>query len=267
MPFSFTNKTQGDLIRSQDWNAAMTAIVALYDKINGSTGHRHTGGVEDGPQITSAGLQDLAVITQKLADLVVTTAKLADAAVTNAKIANTAVDGTKIANNAVNTSHIVNAAVDINKMAANSVGTNQIVNAAVTNGKMAANSVGSSQIIDLSVSVNKIVDNSVTTPKIADSSVTAAKLAAGVAPGIGVAISYLYNNQTAAIPSGYLLSECKFYVAFGWIYQSVPAGQSTYLYQWATISPSTGLVTIYDYSTHTHDSAVYVLAIGKKGGW
>jgi hypothetical protein len=277
MPFSFTNKTQGDLIRSQDWNAAMSAIVALYDKINGSTGHRHTGGVEDGPQIGSPGLQDLAVLTQKLADLCVTTAKLMDSAVTNPKIAAAAVDGTKLANTSVNTAHIVNAAVDINKMAANSVGTNQIVNGAVTLAKMAANSVGSSQINDLSVSVNKIVDSSVTTAKVADGAITTAKvadgaitrqkIANGVAPEIGVAISTCSDQQYAAIPFGFVASECIFFGAFSWIYHSVPAGQASYLYMWHSSISSDGQVYFYNSSNHSTNGYVRVLTLAKKGGW
>jgi hypothetical protein len=277
MPFSFTSKTQGDLIRSQDWNAAMTAIVALYDKINGSTGHAHTGGVEDGPQIGTAGLQDLSVTLQKLANLCVNTAKLVDSAVTNPKIAAAAVDGTKLANNSVGTAHIVNAAVDINKIAANAVGTNQIVNGAVTLGKMAANSVGSSQLNDLSVSVNKIVDNSVTNPKLADNAVTttkildgaitAAKLVAGLAPDIGIAINYVFAGQTATVPSGFLLSECKFFCALAWIYHSVPASQASYQYQYVYVNNSTGVVSFSDLSNHSHDCSAYVLTLAKKGGW
>ncbi|MFM2376610.1 MAG: hypothetical protein RLZZ165_1707 [Bacteroidota bacterium] len=101
MPFSFTNKSIGDLIRSQDWNAAMAAVAALYDKLNGATGHAHSGGAEDGPKINTAGIADLAVTLQKLADLAVGTSKIVDGAVTTPKIADSAVTTPKILDGAV----------------------------------------------------------------------------------------------------------------------------------------------------------------------
>jgi hypothetical protein len=267
MPFSFTNKSAGDLIRSQDWNAAMAAIAALYDKINGSTGHRHTGSAEDGPQINTGGLADLAVTLQKLAALSVDTSKLIDLAVSTAKLDNGAVTNPKLAANAVGNSNILNGAVDINKMANNSVGTNQIVNGAVNNGKLAANSVGNSQLQDLSVSVQKIVDNSIITQKIADGQVTAAKLASGVAPQIGIALSYCYDGYTAAIPSGFSASECRFFGALDYVYHNVPAGQQSYLYVWISNIDSNGLVSIVNSSNHGYSARARVLAIAKQGGW
>jgi hypothetical protein len=161
----------------------------------------------------------------------------------------------------------VNAAVDINKLAANSVGTNQIVNSAVTLAKMAANSVGSSQLNDLSVSVNKIVNSSVTTDKVADGAITRAKIANGVAPEIGVAISTCSDQQYAAIPSGFVASECIFFGAFSYIYHSVPASQSSYLYMYHSAISSDGQVYLYNYSNHTTNAYVRVLTLAKKGGW
>jgi hypothetical protein len=234
MPFSFTNKSAGDLIRSQDWNAAMAAIAALYDKLNGTTGHGHTGGPEDGPKITTAGLADAAVTLLKLADLAVSTAKLQDSAVTTQKIAANAVDTTKIA--------------------ANAVGNTQIANLAVTNGKIA----------DLSVTSNKLANSSVGTNQLANASVTAAKLAAGVAPDIGIAISNIGDGQTAAIPTGFLLSECRFHCALKTaVFTNITDGSSAGAN--ATIN-SSGVVSI-GYLGTPFVLYVSVLAIGKKGGW
>lgn len=224
MPFSFTPKSAGDLIRSQDWNAAMTAISALYDKLNAATGHRHTGGVEDAPQIPTAGIADLAVITAKLADLVITTNKLANLAVTNAKLAAGAVDITKMQNN----------------------------------------SVGSPQIIDGSVTAAELANLAVTTAKLADLSVTAGKLAPGVAPEIGVAISSVGDGQTAAIPSGFVASECRFLCALKTVsWNNITSGSSIGA---NTTIDSNGVVFI---GTSGNPGWMFatVLAIAKRGGW
>lgn len=261
MPFSFTNKSAGDLIRSQDWNIAMAAIVALYDKINGSTGHRHTGGPEDGPQIPSAGLQDLAVLTQKLADLAVTTQKLADLSVTNQKLANTSVDGSKIANSSVGSAHIIAGSVDNTKLAANAVANVQIQNGAVTNGKMAANSVANANIINGVVDISKMAPNSVSTLQIVNGSITQAKMAPGVAAEIGVAVSTLSNGQAAAIPSGFSIGECRFICALSTIGYS---GSGSFTMK-TSINTSTGVVSLTD--SGTVGGVVQVMAIAKRGGW
>jgi hypothetical protein len=234
MPFSFTNKSAGDLIRSQDWNAAMAAIAALYDKLNGTTGHGHTGGPEDGPRITTAGLADAAVTLLKLADLAVSTVKLQDNAVTNQKIA------------------------------PNAVGNAQIANLAVNNGKIA----------DLSVTSNKLANSAVGTNQLANASVTAAKLAAGAVAEYGFAFASLQDGQTAPVPGGFIRSECVYhwglkYVLINMEYSGSmnintnvnPATGVVTIGQWSifseTFTPST--LDLY--------GAIHVVTIAKKGGW
>lgn len=134
MPFSFTPKSRGDLIKSQDWNEAMSAIVALFEKFNQATGHRHTGATEDAPAIQQNGIADNAVaesklqngaVTQdKIGDLAISTAKIQDGAVTETKIQNGAVTTAKIGNLAVSTAQIQDGAVTLSKIAPDAVSPN-----------------------------------------------------------------------------------------------------------------------------------------------
>lgn len=235
MPFTFTPKSAGDLIRSQDWNAAMTAIAALFDKLSADAtlGHTHDGTPENGPLIGSNGLQNAAVTLQKLADLAVSAAKLQDGAVTNAKIGNGAVTSAKIATGAVGTS------------------------------QMAANSVNATVLANGAVGAAQLASNSVSTAAIQNGAVTAAKLASGVAPEIGIAISNVGHGQTAAIPSGFLVSECRFMCALKYVQMDLGATGTHPIN--ATINTSTRVVGISN-SSVVHGVAV-VMALGKKGGW
>ena len=54
-------------IQSQDWNEALDAVSKLYTKFDAAAGHKHTGGLEDSPPITTAGIADGAVTAAKLA--------------------------------------------------------------------------------------------------------------------------------------------------------------------------------------------------------
>ncbi|MCB0521306.1 MAG: hypothetical protein H6577_05830 [Lewinellaceae bacterium] len=77
MPFSHVPKNPGDLIKSQDWNEALDAVVALFAKFNGGAGHQHSGSGEDAPPIGTSGIADNAVSTAKIQNAAVTAAKLA----------------------------------------------------------------------------------------------------------------------------------------------------------------------------------------------
>lgn len=235
MPFSFTNKSAGDLIRSQDWNAAMTAIAALYDKLNAVTGHKHTGAVEDGPQIPTGGIADLAIVTQKILDLAVTTQKLANLAVTNQKLAAGAVDITK----------------------------------------MQVNSVGSPQIVDGSVTANELGPDAVTTVKILNGSVTYDKLAPGAVDEFGFAFSTLQDGQTAPVPSGFQRSECIYHWGIKYLALNYGAGgghnvntnvdPGTGLVRIGTYNIFSGFTGSSDPDLMAY--AINILTIAKKGGW
>lgn len=272
MPFSFINKSAGDLIKSQDWNSAMAAIAALYDRLSGTTGHRHTGSAEDGPQISTGGIGDLAITNPKLGPAAVDGTKIASNSVGTAHVVNSAIDGTKLANNSVGTAHVVNGAIDINKMAVNSVGNNQIQNNAVTVGKIAANSVGSTQLIDLSVSVNKIVDGSVITSKIGDGQVTAAKLAPGLAPEIATSqMSYISHGQAISLPTGFTYSECRFFVSIPYYsrtYNAFPVQVFHDAWVWFDWNGTTYIPTL-SINAASSGALIYahVLVLARRGGW
>ncbi|MEM0995722.1 MAG: hypothetical protein AAGN35_01525 [Bacteroidota bacterium] len=278
MPFTYNNKTAGDLIRSQDWNSAMAAIAALFDKLSAdaSIGHGHTGTPEDGPQIGTGGIADAAITLQKIADLAVSAAKLQNNAVTNSKIANGAVSSTKIATNAVNATHL----------ASNSVSTAEIVNGSVSGAKLATGSVTNTKLGTNSVTGVKIANGTITGGKIATSSITATQLGAnsvGISEIqnnavtiakisaatrndiIAIAISNLSDGQTAARPSGYSVTECRFAMAINAV-QINHNLTGTQLIK-ATVN-SSGQVNI---GSVPADSAsggqVTVITFARRGGW
>lgn len=86
MPFSHIPKNPGDLIKSDDWNKALNAVVDLFAKFN-AAGHKHTGVGEDAPQIAEAGIANNAISNAKIQNGAVSNAKIQDGAVTLNKVA------------------------------------------------------------------------------------------------------------------------------------------------------------------------------------
>ena len=87
MPFSHTPKNPGDLIKSEDWNKALTAIVELFAKFAPAGGHTHNGTGESGPPIAEAGIAANAITNAKIANGAVNAVKIQDGTITAAKIA------------------------------------------------------------------------------------------------------------------------------------------------------------------------------------
>lgn len=265
MPFTFTSKAAGDLIRSQDWNSAMAAIADLFDKFNfdATIGHTHNGGPEDGPQIGTGGIQDAAITLQKLANLAVSASKLQSNAVTNTKIANLAVTGAKIANSTITGTKLANSTITGTKIANGTITGSKIATSSITSTQLGPNSVGNSEIQSNSINSLKLASNSVGNSEIQNSAVTANKIASGVIPNIGVAISRVGHGQTAAIPSGFLTSECQFMCSLKYVAVNFN-GSGQHVVN-ATINTSTRQVNISNGSFL--GGYATVLAIGKKGGW
>src|SRR6187455_65734 len=86
MPFSHTPKNPGDLIKSDDWNKALTAVVELFGKFDKAAGHSHNGNLENGPQITDAGIANNAVTNAKIQDNAVTAGKILNGTITADKV-------------------------------------------------------------------------------------------------------------------------------------------------------------------------------------
>ncbi|MEO1261093.1 MAG: hypothetical protein AAFZ15_19990 [Bacteroidota bacterium] len=89
MPFNHVPKNPGDLIKSEDWNEALDAIVALFAKFNAGSGHKHSGSGEDAPPIETNGVADNAITTQKIRNSAVTAQKLAAGLIPEIGVAST----------------------------------------------------------------------------------------------------------------------------------------------------------------------------------
>jgi hypothetical protein len=296
MPFNYTNKTAGELIRSQDWNAAMQAIADLFDKFNfdATIGHGHTGGPEDGPQIGTAGIQNAAITLSKIANLAVSASKLANNAVTTSKIADGAVTASKIGPNAVNASHIVsgqvgnselaNGAVTSTKIGTNAVNATHIASGQVGNSELASNAVTGIKIANGTITGSKIANGTITGSKIATNSLSSAQLGTNSVGNselqsnsvtlpkihpttrnelIAVAVSNVGDGQTAARPNGFNTSECIFAVMLNTIQFNASASGS--LIVKAAVN-SSGTVTITDTSGQSGGQAT-VIAFARRGGW
>src|SRR5947209_4517792 len=88
MPFSHIPKNPGDLIKSEDWNSALDAIVNLFTKFNNATGHSHSGSSEeDGPPINEVGIAAGAITNAKIQDGAVSATKIQNGAITDAQVA------------------------------------------------------------------------------------------------------------------------------------------------------------------------------------
>ena len=227
MPFSPDTKNPGDLIKSLDWNDAMTAIVTLFERLDGSLGHKHSGGPEDGPQIGTDGIQD------------------------------NAVNGQKIAPNSINAGHL----------AANSVGGSEIVNGSVTVNELAINAVSNSRIQNFAVNGNKLSTNAVSTSKILNGAVTAAKIASGVIPDIGIVYApSVSDGQTIPRPSGFTASETIYYAALKTVSIATTGSGATRIVK-VNVNQSTGAVSFVDLNNTNGGGEAVGLALSKKGGW
>ncbi len=227
MPFTYDDKSPGDLIKSEDWNLAMAAIVALFGKLDPTSGHNHDGTAENAPVISENGIADDAIISEKI---------------------NTgAVIEAKLANNAVSSAKIEAGAVIQNKLADDSVSATKIKSNAVTTSKIQNNAVNT----------NKILNNAITGAKIQNGAVTLSKIASGVIPEIGIAVTMGLGNDTSIpIPTGFSSSECVFFAIPKWIDTN---GGTIFQCN----ASSTGVVR----ASPSGNVVATGVAIAKKGGW
>jgi hypothetical protein len=87
MPFTNIPKNPGDLIKSEDWNKTLTALVELFGKFDKVTGHQHSASGEDAPQIKEAGIAANAVSNAKILDGAITNNKIQAGTITSDRVA------------------------------------------------------------------------------------------------------------------------------------------------------------------------------------
>ena len=155
----------------------------------------------------TAGIENLAVTTDKLAANAVTTAKvdaaglaaaaLATDSVITAKIQDLAVTTGKLAALSVTTAKIAADAVTADELAADAVVTASIVDAAVTEAKLATGAVTETKIGTAAVTVTKVADGSLTYAKLnlADGSVPGAKLTGASVTTTQIATGAINTSQ------------------------------------------------------------------------
>lgn len=138
--------------------------------------------------VTGGKIPAQTITTDHLADTNVTAAKIGTGAVTAAKIGTGAVTASKIGTDAVVEAKIQNGAVTADKLAADAVITTKILDANVTADKLAAGAITHAKIDTGAVIESKLGTGAVTADKIGANAVTAAKLNADVA-GDGLALN------------------------------------------------------------------------------
>lgn len=139
------------------------------------------------PPLSSAHLNDGAVVSEKIADEAVITTKLADGSVTSAKI----VDGTVVAVD------LADGSIITAKIADGAVTTNKIADGALTGDKIADGAVATSKIADSAILTIKLADDSVTSAKILDGTITAADLASGLLTTMHIADGAVITSKIA----------------------------------------------------------------------
>ena len=127
--------------------------------------------------ISSAMIQDLAVVEAKIGNLAVTAAKIALATIEAAQIKDATITGAKIANATIDTAQIKDLAVTAAKIALATIDTAQIKDLAVTGAKIANATIDTAQIKDLAVTAAKIALATIEAAQIKDATITGAKIA------------------------------------------------------------------------------------------
>lgn len=161
--YQFANIT-GETYWYNDPDVTIAAMKTNFDS------HTHDGTSNQGPQIGTAGIADLAVTTAKIALQAVTNGRIQDGAVGTTQLADAGVTTAKIADLNVTTGKIAATAVDENKLAASVAGSG------ITGGAGTPLAVG----VD-----NSTVEISSDAVRIKDAGVTEAKLATAVVNKLG----------------------------------------------------------------------------------
>jgi len=149
------------------------------------------------PPLSTANINDDAIVAEKIADGAIITTKLADGTITSAKILDGTITATDVADRSVLTVKIADGAVTASKIADGVISSEKVADGAIVTVKLADKSVTTSKLADDAIVTVKLADGAVTSAKILDGTITAADLADGSLTTVKIADGAVTTSKIA----------------------------------------------------------------------